>query len=199
MTIKLQPVNEKRIEFGVVGISPLVMHAWSIKGIKQMRMTAIERRKQPKVARDPEGEMDEATYKKDGKVAFPLLSLKASMIAAAHKDIGIEKTMVRKAFFLECDNPERLVDLEHSEAVMREDVVRVGVSQTDLRYRPMFEQWKFRVSAIVDYDLLNESNVVNLVNRAGFSCGVGEMRPERGGEFGRFKVGPEVEVVVSNP
>jgi len=64
--------------------------------------------------------------------------------------------------------------------------VRVGAGSTDMRYRPEFSEWSVNVIVEIDSDLLNEQDVVNLVNRAGFSIGVGEWRPEKGGEYGRF-------------
>ena len=54
------------------------------------------------------------------------------------------------------------------------------------------------IQAIVDFDNLNEGNIINLINRAGFGVGVGEWRPEKGGEYGRFMVDTSVPVKVEN-
>ena len=45
-----------------------------------------------------------------------------------------------------------------------------------------------------DAELLKPEDIVNLVNRAGFGCGIGEWRPEKGGEFGRFEIDSTVSV-----
>lgn len=193
-SIKLKPLNIREIKFSIKGTSPLIQHAWSQKALRSLRMTAQERRKQPKVARDPDLEAAGAMYTIDGKPAFPLLALKASMINAAHKDLGIEKTLVKKSFFIPADNPDRLIEMECSEPIIREDIVRVGMSQTDIRYRPEFQEWKVNVVAHYDADNLNDGDIVNLVNRAGFGVGVGEWRPEKGGEFGRFVIDTTVPV-----
>jgi hypothetical protein len=187
-SIKLKPLNIREIKFTIVGTSPLIQHAWSQKALRQLRMTAQERRKVPKVARDPDAEAAGAMYTIDDKPAFPLLALKASMINAAHKDLGIEKTLVKKSFFIPATNPERLIEMQCSEPIIREDIVRIGMSQTDIRYRPEFQEWKVNVTAHYDADNLNDGDIVNLVNRAGFGVGVGEWRPEKGGEFGRFVI-----------
>ena len=191
MSLKLKPIVPKTISFWIRGMSPLIQHAWSAKALRQMRMTAAERRKQPKTARDPEGEASEAMYRlADGSPAFPMLAFKAAVISAAHKDLGIEKTVVRKSLFLPNDayEPGLLAKLHGSEPIIREDIVRVSNSATDLRYRPEFTDWRVNVIVQIDADLLNEQDIVNLVNRAGFSVGVGEMRPEKGGEYGRFEL-----------
>lgn len=190
MALQLKPIVPKTISFWIRGTSPLIQHAWSEKGLRQMRMTAAERKKQPKVARNPETEADAAMHKmEDGSPGFPMLAFKAALISAAHKDLGIEKTLVKKSLFLPAAYYEKglIGRLDASEPVIREDIVRIGQNQTDLRYRPEFDQWRVNVIVQIDSDLLNEQDVINLINRAGFSVGIGEWRPEKGGEYGRFE------------
>lgn len=190
MEVKLKPIVPKKISFWIKGTSPMIQHAWSEKALGQLRATSAERRKMPKEKRDPEIDANNAMYKlKDGTAACPMLAVKASMIGAAHKDFGIEKTIVRKALFLPSSDYESglLAPLLYDNVEVREDIVRVGINQTDLRYRPEFTGWKVNVILEIDPDLINEQDIVNLVNRAGFSVGIGEWRPERGGEYGRFE------------
>lgn len=190
MALQLKPITPKKVQFRIRGISPLIVHAWSEKGLRQMRMTAAERKKQPKLKRDPQQEAMDAMYlTDDGKPGVNMLSVKASLIGAAHKDLGIEKTLVRKALFLPQDaySANLVGELIAGEPEIREDIVRVGANQTDLRYRPEWKQWAVDVVVEIDSDLLSEQDVINLVNRAGFSVGIGEWRPEKGGEFGRFE------------
>ena len=197
-TIKLTPPNVRLITFGIVGTSPLIMHKWSEKAKALIRLTATERKKIMKVARDPEREAAEVMYTlPDGNPGFPVFALKAALINAAHKDLGLEKTMLRKAFFIHGEYGD-LVPFDHSDPVIREDFVRVGRGQTDIRYRPMFEEWRVIVQAEIDADLLNEQDVVNLVNRAGFGVGLLEWRPATGGEFGRFRIDTNVPVTMEN-
>jgi len=191
MSLQIKEITPKTLSFWVVGTSPLVQHAWSEKALRQLRMTAAERKKQPKVARDPETEAEGATYRTDdGDYGLPMLAFKSSLISAAHKDLGIEKTLVRKALFLPSKfySSGLIAKLETPGPFIREDIVRVGMSQTDLRYRPQYDEWRVNVIVEVDSDLLSNQDIVNLVNRAGFSVGIGEWRPEKGGEYGRFEI-----------
>ena len=189
-TLKVPALNQQEITFRIKGTSPLIMHAWSAKARAQLAMTAQERKKIPKTARNPEQSAHDATYwiERDGGVivGFPLLAFKAALISACHKDMGLEKTLFRKSFFMP-GTGDNLVPLEYeSEPVLREDMVRVGQNQTDIRYRPMFENWGVEITAVIDAGNLTHQDIVNLVNRAGFGVGVCEWRPEKGGEFGRF-------------
>jgi len=190
MSIQLKPIVPKTISFWIRGTAPLIQHAWSEKALRQLRMTAAERKKQPKVARDPEAEATAAMHvTNDGEPGFPMLGFKASLIGAAHKDLGVEKTLVRKALFLPSGmySDGLIAPMEFQDMQIREDIVRIGANQTDIRYRPEFTGWRVNVIVEIDSDLLNEQDIVNLVNRAGFSVGVGEWRPEKGGEYGRYE------------
>jgi len=189
MAITLKPIVATKISFWIIGTSPLIQHAWTEKGLRMMRMTAAERKKQPKVARDPEAEAAASCYRTDGgEIGIPLTAFKSSLIGAAHKDFGLEKTLLRKAFFIPSTDSKRIVPIEAGEYVVREDIVRIGANQTDLRYRPEFFPWRASIVAEIDTELLQMSDVANLVDRAGFSVGIGEWRPEKGGEYGRFKI-----------
>ena len=190
--LQIRPIIQKGISFWIRGTSPMIQHAWTEKSLTMLRMTAQERKKQPKKEREPEAEGMACAYRtEDGNIGLPILAFKASVIGAAHKDLGVEKTLVRKAFFVPCRDKNGVVAMEVDESEgmrIREDVVRVGANQTDLRYRPEFWPWRCQIKAVIDTELLNEQDVVNLVNRAGFSIGIGEWRPEKGGEYGRFEV-----------
>jgi len=189
MAITLKPIVPIKISFWIKGTSPLIQHAWSKKALATLRMTAAERKKQPKVKRDPETEGEAAAYKtEEGEYGIPLTAFKSALIGAAHKDFGLEKTLLRKAFFIPCEDSGGVVPLESDEPIIREDIVRVGANQTDLRYRPEFRNWRVNIVAEIDSELLTMEDVANLVNRAGFSVGIGEWRPEKGGEFGRFEI-----------
>jgi hypothetical protein len=66
--------------------------------------------------------------------------------------------------------------------------VRIGMGSTDIRYRPQFDAWAVKIEATIDADVLSPDVLANLVQRAGFGCGIGEWRPEKGGDFGRFEL-----------
>jgi len=197
MAIQVQPISVALITIGIRGTSPIIQHQWSEKAKRQLRMTATERRKQPKVARDPDAEATAAAYTTaDGAFGIPLLAFKSALISAAHKDIGLEKTLVRKSLFIHDVDGSGVVPMECEDPIIREDMVRVGVGSADMRYRPEFRNWRAKITMEVDIEKLDEKNIVNLVNRAGFGVGICEWRPEKGGEFGRFEVDPTVPVNV---
>ena len=196
MSIKIEPIRQSVISVGITGTSPFISHAWSEKGLRQLRMTAAERKKQPKVARSPEDEaLQAAYYTDDGEFGIPAMALKSAIITAAHKDFGVPRVTVQKALFIERVGSQNIIPLQiDGKPKIREDIVRVGINSTDMRYRCEFFPWSCEVGFVIDESVLNEKDVLTLIERAGFAIGVGEWRPERGGEFGRFEVNTAVAV-----
>lgn len=187
--VKIKPVNTKRAVLKIEGLSPLIQHNWSEKALQEMRDKHAGKKSKDRSMREPEQEFEAAAYKTaQGNPGIPVSALKAAIIGAAHKDLGVEKTLVRKALFIPCDDPNGILEMECSEPLMREDYVRVGQGSTDLRYRPEFREWSVEFIVEHDADLLTLNDIANLISRAGFGVGIGEMRPERGGEHGRFQV-----------
>ena len=188
--INLKPINKAYMSFTIRGTSPLITHNWDEKSKEMMRQKQQDNKKSKlREKRDPERECMAAAYRTDdGQFGIPGLALKNAIVTAAHKDIGIERTLVRKALFLRTSDSNKVLAMTCGEPVMREDMVRVGMGSADLRYRPMWSEWAVDVEFEVDMDLLQEPDVITLVDRAGFGVGICEWRPEKDGEFGRFEI-----------
>lgn len=187
--IQLKPMFIERRQFTIESLSPLIQHAWSQKALQQMRDKHAGKKTKNRDVRDPNAEFQEAMYRtRDGQYGIPAVNLKSAIVCAAHKDLGVEKTLVRKGLFI-CAAPEDpILPMRCAEPVMREDCVRVGVGSTDLRYRPQFDWWELDFIVEFDAELLTDGVIASLIDRAGFGVGLHEWRPERSGEFGRFRV-----------
>lgn len=191
--VELRPLNLETIKLKIIGDSELIVHAWSEKAKKEM-LAAQQKKKVPKEIRDPEKEYKAAFYVIDPKqeiYGFPALAMNVAIIEAAHKNIGIEKTLVKKAIRILGNHYVKgmhLLTIHGSKGEMREDMVRIGMGSADLRYRPMFFPWHMEFMVRYDADLVSSETVVNLINRTGFGVGLGEWRPERKGVSGTFHV-----------
>ena len=185
----LKPISAGVSTIIVEGTSPLIMHKWSEKALRQIREKKGGRKTKDRDICVPEQECMDATYVTvDGRVGIPAMALKSAILSAAHKDLGIEKTLVRKSLFIVCNDANGVLPITGSDPKMREDYVRVGMGGTDLRYRPQIDEWQVVFDIQFDTDMLSMQDIVNLIDRAGFGVGICEWRPEKGGEYGRFKV-----------
>lgn len=190
--VRLKPINTARILVTIEGTSPLIQHKWSEKALEMMRLKKAGKKTKNRDACDPTAEADAATYRTTGGAfGVPVTAVKACVIGAAHKDIGIEKTLIKKSLFILCDDTNLVLPMTCSDPRIREDSVRVGMGSADLRYRPEFSKWEVPLEIEYNADNLTPEDIVNLMNLAGFGVGIGEWRPEKGGEFGRFQVKTE--------
>lgn len=73
-------------------------------------------------------------------------------------------------------------------------MVRVGMGTADIRYRPEFVDWRIPVTLKINASVISPEQVANLLNIAGFGVGIGEWRPEKNGQYGRFHVATSDEV-----
>lgn len=194
--VKIEPIQQSIMTVRIKSLSPFIQHKWSEKSLQMMKDKHAGLRVRNREVRDPHQEFLDATYRcEDGRYGFPAGGIKAALIEAAHKDIGLEKKLLRKSLFVRPDDKvNNLIAMETEEPIMREDVVRIGQSQTDIRYRPEFLDWAMTLKLEFDSQALSQENILNLIERAGFGVGLGEWRPEKDGEYGRFSVDREFAV-----
>ena len=200
VALHIQPLKYRRVSLVIKGISPLLCHKWSDKARKSIRDKQAGKKTKDRAARDPEGEANDATYfTADGTPGVPAMAIKNAIISAAHKDLGVEKTLVRKAIFIDSSDPQIILPMAYERwDKCDEQFVRVGMGSSDIRYRPCFYGWSVAVSFIVETNMVQVADLVSLIDRAGQSIGICEWRPEKGGEYGRFKVDTSLPVSVTN-
>lgn len=180
--ITLPPLNLQKIQLKLVGDSPLICHAWSEKSRKLMLDKMMKKANTGRAMKDPEQEYRDSLYPfPGGGFGFPTIAFKSAAVDAASFVDGITKVMMRGAFHI----PGELVLIE-GEPSPREDVCRVGMGAADLRYRGEFKEWTANVSVQFNANAISAEQIANMFSIAGFSIGIGEWRPARDGQFGRF-------------
>jgi hypothetical protein len=196
--VVIDRIAAERIEVPIIGTSPLLVHRFSEKAKRQM-LDAMQGRKSPKTAKDPEAEYDAAFYKfKDDAPGFPAIAFKAATIGGARFYSGVTMTALRQYLFFDGEvgvDGQKLVRI-NGVPKMREDVVKVGRNGTDLRYRPEFAEWSTTLTVIYVTSALTRGSVLSLIDAGGMGVGVGEWRPEKSGDFGCFRVDDSREVQV---
>lgn len=200
-TVEIDAITTERLLVPIVGTSPLIVHRFSEKAKRQM-LDKKQGRTTPKEPCDPVEEYEAALYRMtDGRYGFPVVSFKAASIAAArfYPKKQLNMTQARQFFFITGEvsaTGEMLVEIA-GEPRMREDVVRVGMGGTDLRYRPEFWPWRTTLDVTYVPSVLQRSTLLSLIDAGGMGVGIGEWRPEKDGTFGTFRIDPDrvVEVV----
>lgn len=183
-SLVIEPPKTKTITLEVSGTASLIQNCFSQKAVEEMlrKHMGISVDREKKVPRDL---LERAKVKNvEGRICIPPTGFKKAMLSAAPQIKSLKKTQLRIQLFIFGSS----IPITYSDEIPRMDMVRLaGVGRTpDVRFRPMFENWKARLS-IQFSDVLSVQTVVDLLNRAG-AVGVGEWRPERDGTFGTFAV-----------
>jgi hypothetical protein len=196
--IEIDRIAAETLLVPVVGTSSLIVHRFSEKAKRQM-LDAMQGRKSPKEAKDPEAEYQAAFYRlRDGRYGFPAIAFKSATVGGARFYGGITMTALKQFLFFSGEPGEDgqpYVAIE-GKPRMREDVVRVNRGGSDLRYRPEFEEWRTVLTVTYVKSALTRNSVLSLIDAGGMGVGVGEWRPEKDGAFGTFRVDPDKEVTV---
>lgn len=199
----------------VQGLTPLIFHKWSEKAKKQIRDKQAKKASGPKEARNPVEDYENSFYfDSNGFIAFPALSMKQALVGAARSIDGITMAELKGAVFAFGDadgfipvlvkgKPIKLskvtldgkfrenimgIDTKIPEIEMREDPVTIGMGTSDLRYRGQVRNWSMKFIIKFNANRFSAEQILNLVQYAGFSCGLGEWRPEKNGISGTFEI-----------
>jgi hypothetical protein len=180
----------KEIAVNIRSVSPLIVHAWSEKAKKQITDKQSGKAKSSKHdVRNPEEDYRQAKHTSpQGWEGFPASGFKAAMIRGA-KNIGLVMKDMQTSFFIKADCEETQLIRIHGEPRMRTDMVRVGMGTADIRYRPEYPEWKATLMIEFNEGIVSAEQVLQMIRAAGYGCGIGEMRPEKGKfSYGRFEL-----------
>lgn len=209
--LEIRPVEIERVNIKIVGDTPLIVHAWSVKAKRamleaQMRTTKTKG-KDPK---NPVGDFIDSMYwitdkpteltieAFEGAVAagakwgFPVAAIKQAAASGGFRCGALKDKMgARGSFFIEGVQVEgnQLGIIEGCVPTMREDMVKIAMGTADIRYRGMFEGWYMNLTISFNKNgPMTLEQIVNLINIGGYTVGIGEWRPEKDGSFGQFHV-----------
>lgn len=206
--VEIRPLDIKVMPIKIVGDSPLIVHAWSEKAKKMMLDAQTKATKtKAREVRNPLDEFIHSMYwltevpqesteeafvkalENGAKFGFPVGAIKQAANSAAYRLGWVKNQMeLRGAYFLKTEYGD-MARIENSIPEMREDMVRIGMGSADLRYRAEFKNWEMNM--LLQYNAsgnMTIEQIINCINAGGYAVGIGEWRPEKDGDFGRFHV-----------
>lgn len=187
--INLAQIDIKRATFKIVGLSPLIVNKFSEKA-KEMMLAKQTGGSKERTLKNPEEQYLGSLYTfPDGeRTGFPAVGFKGAMVRAG-KQLGLPMTDTRGKFHVIAEAGTDLVEIT-GEHYKRDDMVRLATGVADIRFRGCYRDWSAKVTIAYNAAVISEEQLGQLINLAGFSCGVGEWRPEKSnsGSFGLFQV-----------
>lgn len=175
--------------FRIKGVTPLIVNKFTEKARVQMEEIQQKKSKKREID-DPEKlYLNTLYFFPDGKrTGFPAVGFKAAMTRAG-KQVDLPMTETRGKFHVMGQDGTDLIEIEGVHR-MRSDMVRVASGGAMIRYRAEYPEWEASVKIHYNEQSISSEQVAQLLTLAGFSCGIGEWRPEKSnsGSFGMFTV-----------
>ncbi len=178
------PIEKAYLQLTIEGDSPLICHRFSDKARDQIKDKTSMKARGARGAREPEKEYKDSMYlSDDDRPAFPASGIKKACVEACSFINGVTKIQAKGAFYVTGD----MLPI-NGEPKMREDMVRLNGRSADVRYRAEFPKWSINLTILYNPKVLSAEAIVNLLENAGFAVGLGDWRPQKGGNFGMFHV-----------
>jgi|TARA_Y100000310_G_scaffold72747_1_gene68844 hypothetical protein len=189
----IEPITIKVTVQALEGKSDLHTHRFGETALKGLRDSTMKKPRQGKKAkRDPDQEYKESLYVfgKD-TIGVPAIMFKKAMTNACRLT-DLPMTHAKQMIFVlgtDPDEPE-FCEVYNTAPQIHEAIVPAGNGKgATLSYRACFPgDWRIDVGLQFIPNVISTEQVLNLLNLAGFSVGIGCQRPERGGQYGRFSI-----------
>lgn len=182
----------KTFEVTVEGITPYMQHRMDDQKLEQWeknRKLIIDR---PEVAQEDAVRAEYHCYRNsEGKCFIPSEHFRGAMIMAGamvKSKVGNSrksmKNVVAGMFFVTPDE----ITLPDYDQIDKRSAVNRNIKARVVTIRPKWSTWTVNFQLLVDNDTITKETIVEILENAGNSIGIGSFRPTNNGMFGRFKV-----------
>ena len=183
--IHLKPIKKNQILFVIEGTAPLLCDRQPIikKGAKPKDLEAEEKFK---ICWYP---MSSANGK--SRYGIPATAFKSALVAACRFTTDA-MTNIRPTVFVESDEDE-YVEIYHPKGkafdpIMLEGITKTKTGATVNTVYAMFPEWAATVRVSYWPSVSTAEGLARLLQFAGEGVGVGVRRPEKGKEYGKFRI-----------
>lgn len=189
--ILIPDIQTTELEVDIVGRTSLLVKRFDEKTQNDIADKQAGTASRSKAPRNPPEECERARIKNDkGEDCVKAIWFKKGM-AAMGGYFGIPRGNVEQGVYVTGD----LIPIKYAgkKPTMNTARVRVGqggMAKTSLAYRPEFPGWSCKLRIGFDASVLTPHQVISLLAHAGSKNGIGEWRPQKGGDYGRFDVFP---------
>lgn len=196
-TVVIEKISPKIIELEIVGITPLLVCAWSQKARQQMLDKQMKKAKTGREAKNPEADYLASRYiSTDGWDGIPAGGVKGCIVNACRAVDGLPMTLAKRMIFVRSQGVTKegqgLVRI-YGKHEMHQGMVRIDNGGTcDIRFRAVYPTWSAKLEIEFLSSVISAEQVCNLVELSGFIEGLCEHRPgapkSNTGDNGRFQI-----------
>jgi hypothetical protein len=195
-TVVVERISPQLLELEIVGITPLLVCAWSEKAKRMILDKQMKKAKRGKDAKDPQADYLASRYiSTEGWDGVPAGGLKGCVVNACRAVDGLPMTLAKRMLFVRAQGYTKdnmgLVRI-YGEHQMHEGMVRIDQGTADIRFRAIYPTWSMKLEIEFLSSIISAEQVANLVELSGFIEGLCEHRPGAPksctGNNGRFQI-----------
>ena len=189
--IMIKKIEPDIVRCAILGASPMIMHRFAFKAWQELLLPAAKKNaaaKAENLKHDPLNEFRECCYRNRSEeeptaIHYPAGAFSKALAAAALDLPGATKAQIL-----------RLVGVVSTQIniygtpTLGMDMVRSSdMARTpDVRTRAYLPEWCCTVDISYIKSLIGKEQIINLLDAAGLIVGIGDYRPQKGGQYGRF-------------
>jgi hypothetical protein len=194
--INIEPVDRQTIQIPIIGLSPLLVHAVPQKvreiiahnnGVKFNGGTKAVDDRGP-----IEQYLDSFYVDEEGYQGMQASAIRKAMIRAAGTHGLTMAAVQRMGFYVKGTKSRDTSDALFrvlGKPTMEERAIKTKSSgDAQLSYVVSYPKWAAIIEIEFNASSITPGVIGNLLEQAGFNVGIGNHRPEGGGDFGRFRV-----------
>lgn len=195
------PAPDLRVlEVPLIGLSPLLQNPHTPSSMKLIEGDLTDEEKRDLQNRSAEEEVLEILdvlaiegdpYEDDlEECVFGINSMapKGAVVDAGRQT---DRPMTELRQIIQIDAEGGRLPIESDPPVIDRRIVTVGRGSTKPAYRPKFHNWKVVVPYLFNPNDISVENLLQLIQIAGRSVGIGSFRAMNNGPFGRFRIGSD--------
>jgi len=196
--IELPPIEEIVAMVQIVGDTALLLNPFTAQVIEQLLAAQAGKKVQKKAKSVPDEMAKRIQMLPGGKIGFSALAFKKAMMSATLSFKGMKTAHIKQGCFIDPDGHDEngcpLIALVSSKPEPLKAHVRNATGVADIRVRPMIRKWSCTLRMTITPSILSLEAALSILRVAGRSVGIGDWRPERCGDYGRFSIA-KVEVM----
>jgi hypothetical protein len=189
--MEIQPIKMDSFGAHLMGTTALIMHRFAKKAWQELLYPAQKKNaaaKQESLKHDPLTEFRECVYRNrdDNEptlIHFPSGGFSKAIAAAALDLPGASKSQILRLVNVKSVQINIFgVPLLGMDMIRNSDMARTP----DVRTRAYFPEWTAFIEVEYVSSLIGAKEIINLLSAAGMIVGLGDYRPQKGGQFGKF-------------
>ena len=188
--IKMPEIQLNTVVVEIIGKTPLLMDRFPESAMDEIlaKQTGLSKSSKRKI-RDTKLETKNAVHMtSSGKIGYPVAGFKRGMMESTSfvGDKFFSKKLVSGAVKI-VNAEDGLIPITFK----KQDVLQHNVG-SNIKFTPQFHNWGCKLEIQYDANNISPTDIVTLINYAGFYVGVGSWRPKcrdgGSGEFGMYAV-----------